>query len=45
MKLEKEKTDKHDKNQHTSGVKRKLEDGECDPEPNDNKRHERYVVD
>lgn len=26
----------------SSGTKRKLEEGELDPEPNENKRHERY---
>lgn len=48
-KVKKTKTDKpakvndksNDKNPHTSGVKRKLEDGECDPDPSENKRHER----
>lgn len=41
-KLDKEKTDKsNEKAPHSSGTKRKLEDGECDPEPNENKRHER----
>lgn len=45
-KAKKEKTEKstkvnNDKNPHTTGVKRKLEDGECDPEPTDSKRHER----
>ncbi|XP_041975672.1 chromodomain-helicase-DNA-binding protein 1 isoform X1 [Aricia agestis] len=41
-KIDKDKSDKpNDKNAHPSGVKRKLEDGECDPESNDNKRHER----
>lgn len=39
---DREKFDKvNDKIPHTSGIKRKLEDGECDPEPNENKRHER----
>ncbi|XP_060804786.1 chromodomain-helicase-DNA-binding protein 1 isoform X2 [Amyelois transitella] len=43
LKVEKrEKLDKsNDKTPHTSGVKRKLEEGECDPESNENKRHER----
>lgn len=42
-KVDKEKPDKanNDKTPHTSGVKRKLEEGECDPEPSENKRHER----
>lgn len=41
-KTERDKFDKiNDKNPHTSGIKRKLEEGECDPEPNENKRHER----
>lgn len=40
--LEKEKVDKNnEKTPHVSGVKRKLEEGECDPEPTENKRHER----
>ncbi|XP_063395303.1 chromodomain-helicase-DNA-binding protein 1 isoform X1 [Cydia fagiglandana] len=42
-KIEKTKSEKtNDKIPHTSGVKRKLEEGECDPEPNENKRHERH---
>ncbi|CAG4978576.1 unnamed protein product [Parnassius apollo] len=41
-KIDIEKSDKgNEKNPHSSGVKRKLEDGECDPEANENKRHER----
>lgn len=42
-KIKKARTDKANniKNPYTSGVKRKLEDGECDPEPSENKRHER----
>lgn len=41
-KLEKEKSDKaNEKVPHSSGVKRKLEEGECDPEPAETKRHER----
>ncbi|KOB74709.1 Chromodomain-helicase-DNA-binding protein 1, partial [Operophtera brumata] len=44
-KAKKAKTDKsvkanNDKVPHASGVKRKLEDGECDPEPSESKRHE-----
>ncbi|CAK1602096.1 unnamed protein product [Parnassius mnemosyne] len=42
-KIDREKSsDKaNEKNPHSSGVKRKLEEGECDPEANENKRHER----
>ncbi|XP_049876715.1 chromodomain-helicase-DNA-binding protein 1 isoform X2 [Pectinophora gossypiella] len=46
IKNDKEKTDKsksnNDKAPHSSGVKRKLEDGECDPDLSENKRHERH---
>ncbi|XP_013134989.1 PREDICTED: chromodomain-helicase-DNA-binding protein 1 isoform X3 [Papilio polytes] len=42
-KTDKDKQDKsNDKTPHSSGVKRKLEEGECDPDTNDNKRHERH---
>ncbi|XP_050554685.1 chromodomain-helicase-DNA-binding protein 1 isoform X2 [Spodoptera frugiperda] len=41
-KTDRDKIDKlNDKTPHTSGIKRKLEEGECDPEPTENKRHER----
>lgn len=41
-KFDKDKTDKNnEKVPHASGVKRKLEEGECDPDSNENKRHER----
>lgn len=41
-KTDRDKFDKvNDKNAHTSGIKRKLEEGECDPEPSESKRHER----
>ncbi|XP_050554686.1 chromodomain-helicase-DNA-binding protein 1 isoform X3 [Spodoptera frugiperda] len=42
-KTDRDKIDKlNDKTPHTSGIKRKLEEGECDPEPTENKRHERH---
>lgn len=43
-KEKKAKSGKDDKVPHTPGVKRKLEEGECDPDPSETKRHERYVI-